>query len=236
MRRSSRERPGPARFRVAALTPPTGRPTSPSPYRGAAGWRWPATARWRPARPGGSGGGPGGRGGGRARRQQAPAEPEAEPRRTGGADAVDLRPVARARARGRGHRRARFDGSGRWPAAQPQRGRRGPFSADPGRDGHGHDVALGRHDRAVCGRDRRQRAAGRCRRTKRSRAPGSLLREEDDEDRPELLRPAAARGDRHGPRRPRQDDPARPDPGVGRRLRRDRRDHPAHRCLPGDDC
>ena len=43
--------------------------------------------------------------------------------------------------------------------------------------------------------------------------------------------PPAARADRdrHGPRRPRQDQPARRDPDDRGRRRRARRDHPAHR-------
>ena len=44
--------------------------------------------------------------------------------------------------------------------------------------------------------------------------------------------PPAGRHD-HGPRRPRQDDAARRDPQVGRRRDRGRRDHAAHRRLPG---
>ena len=46
--------------------------------------------------------------------------------------------------------------------------------------------------------------------------------------------PAACAGrDRHGPRRPRQDDAARHDPLGQRRRGRGRRHHPAHRCVPG---
>ena len=54
--------------------------------------------------------------------------------------------------------------------------------------------------------------------------------EEDDETRTA----AAASGHHgHGPRRPRQDAAARPDPRVERGRRRGRRHHPAHRRLPG---
>ena len=58
--------------------------------------------------------------------------------------------------------------------------------------------------------------------------------EDDDEDerRGRPAAPAAGRH-RHGPRRPRQDPAARPDPLDQRGRRRGRRHHPAHRRLPG---
>ena len=48
-----------------------------------------------------------------------------------------------------------------------------------------------------------------------------------------LARSPTAGGHDHGPRRPRQDDAARLDPRVVGRLDRGRRDHAAHRRLPG---
>ena len=55
---------------------------------------------------------------------------------------------------------------------------------------------------------------------------------EDEGERGRPGRPSAGR-DRHGSRRPRQDQAARRDPQHQRRRGRGRRHHPAHRCLPG---
>ena len=93
------------------------------------------------------------------------------------------------------------------------------------RDGHDHPVA----QRRVGAADRRRgRARGRdqARRRRRLGAGGVRGLRGGSRGAP------AGRHD-HGPRRPRQDDAARRDPrDVGRRHR-GRRDHAAHRCLPG---
>jgi translation initiation factor IF-2 len=57
-----------------------------------------------------------------------------------------------------------------------------------------------------------------------------LLDDDDDDD---DLRRTAAGHHRHGPRRPRQDQAARPHPRRQRGRRRGRWHHPAHRRLPG---
>ena len=148
--------------------------------------------------------------GGRRRRpllEEPPVAPVVESR---GARAQD--PLGRHRARGGRDLRRRQ--RRRDQAADAAR-----RDGDPDPDAHRRDDRGARRGARPQGRDRqRRRGGGRGARLRRRRR------------RP---RRPPARGHDHGPRRPRQDLAAGRDPRDRGRRRRGRRDHPAHRRLPG---
>jgi hypothetical protein len=137
-----------------------------------------------------------------------------------------LRPEGREagarRAAAGNHRRA---GTGQ-PDGRTCR-RRGQEPHEDGHDGHGEPGHRRRHGRTAdrgirpprrsC--HRRRRRTGDRHRHRPGRGPAA----------------ASAGGDDHGPRRPRQDIAAGCDPQGQRRRGRGRRDHAAHRRLPGDN-
>ena len=99
-----------------------------------------------------------------------------------------------------------------------------------------HRLARRRRARLRDGRARRGRASrrGRGQPEQELVAPGAGAEraggaDDLDRGRPVEARRARADRDRHGPRRPRQDEPPRRDPRDEGRLRRERRHHPAHR-------
>ena len=158
----------------------------------------------------------------RTRRRSRPSQPAAtpspssQPRRARADPAHRLHTVDRPGPRHRGHHRARLDRSRPRSEAQPVGRRRHPVPAPAGGDGDGHPVADRRHDRPVRRRARRRRPAGRPGRGARGRTAGQVLRRRRrGRGRGRSAAPPTG-GHRHGPRRPRQDPAARPDP-LGQR-------------------